>query len=191
MISPRTRRNLLVILLVLLALLIAFLLWWFLRPKAAPVVVQPAPNVIVAPTPAKPTISDVRQQEAQEERASTASVQTAAKIFAERYGSYSAEANFANLTDVLPLMTESFAEKTETYVATAEPSTEYYAVTTHVVTITVDGQDDEAGTARVTVTTQREEAKGSVQNISVRYQDLVLTFLKENGAWLVASATWQ
>ncbi len=190
--SPRTRRNLLVVLLVLLALLIAFLLWWFLRPKAAPVVVPPTPNVTqTIPTSTKPTISDVRQQEAAQERVSTASLQTASKIFAERYGSYSAEANFANLTDVLPLMTDAFAKETRAYVATATPPTEYYAVTTHVVTIAVDGEDDAAGTARVTVTTQREEAKGNVQDVSVRYQDLVLTFLRENDTWLVASANWQ
>lgn len=189
--SPRTRRNLLVILLALLALLIAFLLWWFLRPKAAPVAVSPPPAASQALPSTKPTISDVRQQEAQQERVSTASVQTAAKIFTERYGSYSSEANFANLTDVLPLMTEAFAAKTRAYVETAQAPTDYYAVTTHVVTIAVDGQDDAAGTARVTVTTQREEAKGSVQDASVRYQDLVLTLLKENDAWLVSSATWQ
>lgn len=188
--SPKTRRNLLIAILVLLLLLLAFLLWWFLKPEpAAPVVTPPAPTTTLPPSDTE-SLSETRQQEEQEERNGTASIQSASKTFAERYGSYSTEAEFANLRDVLPLMSASFAADTEAFVDGATPAAEYYGVTTRVISVSVDAVDETAGTATVTVTTQREEAKGDIQNITVRYQDLRLTFVSENGTWKVSSATW-
>ncbi len=192
MLSPRTRRNLLVALIAILALLIAFLLWWFLRPEPAAVpVAVPTEEVTPVPVSRKPTISSDKQAREQQARTEGASLQTAAKTFAERYGSYSTEANFANLTDVLPLMTVAFAAQTSAYVASATPPAGYYAVTTRAVTVSVDAEDEAAGTASVTVTAQREETKETVQNVSVRYQELVLTFEMEGDVWKVSSATWR
>lgn len=188
--SPKTRRNLLIAILVLLFLLLAFLLWWFLKPEpVAPVVTPPAPTTTL-PASDTPTISETRQEAEQAERDNTASLQSASKTFAERYGSYSTEAEFANLRDVLPLMSASFAAETEAFVEGATPAAEYYGVTTRVISVSVDAVDEAEGTATVTVTTQREEAKGDIQNITVRYQDLRLTFVIENGTWKVSSATW-
>lgn len=189
--SPKTRRNLLVAILVLLLLLLAFLLWWFLRPEpVAPVVTPPAPTTTL-PTTDTESVSEIREQQEQEERTNTASLQSASKTFAERYGSYSTEAEFANLRDVLPLMSASLAAETEAFIEGATPAAEYYGVTTRVISVTVDAVDETEGTATVTVTTQREEAKGDIQNITVRYQDLRLTFVMENGTWKVSSATWR
>ena len=191
MMSPKTRRNLLVAILVLLLLLLAFLLWWFLRPEpVAPVVTPPAPTTTLPATDTE-SASEIREQREQEERADTASLQSASKTFAERYGSYSTEANFANLTDVLPLMTKAYATTTAAYIATAVSPKTYYGVTTRVITVKVDAEDDTAGTAQVTLTTQREEAKGSVQSVTVKYQDLVLSFEKEGGEWKVSNAVWK
>ncbi len=193
MMDPRTRRNILIALLIALALLIAFLLWFFLRPKPKPAVIV-APVVVEKPLPTattkKPTVSQEKATKEQAVRTESASLQSASKTFAERYGSYSTEADFANLTDVLPLMTKAYAEKTAAYVETATIPEEYYGVTTRVITVKVDAQDDEKGTATVTLTTQREEAKGDVQNVSVKYQDLVLSFEMESGSWKVANAVW-
>ena len=191
MMDPRTRRNVLIALIAALALLIAFLLWFFLRPKPKPVVIVP-PVVDVAPLPAaatKPTVSQEKTKKEQEARTASASLQSASKTFAERYGSYSTEADFANLTDVLPLMTKAYAAKTQAFIDTAVAPEEYYGVTTRVITVTVDAED--ATTAQLTLVTQREEAKGSVQNVSVKYQDLVLSFEKESGEWKVSNAVWK
>lgn len=193
MMSPKTRRNLLVAILVLLALLIAFLLWFFLKPKPKPVVIQP-PVVVEKPLPTastKPTVTQEKAKQEQAVRTASASLQSASKTFAERYGSYSTEANFANLTDVLPLMTKAYATTTAAYIATAVSPKTYYGVTTRVITVKVDAEDDTAGTAQVTLTTQREEAKGSVQSVTVKYQDLVLSFEKEGGEWKVSNAVWK
>ena len=38
--------------------------------------------------------------------------------------------------------------------------------------------------------TQREEAIGSPQNISVKYQEIELEYVMEGGVWKVDSANW-
>lgn len=189
--SPRARRTILISILILLALLLAFLLWWFLRPEptvtpvVAPLVVQPVQ------VPPRETITEIEREQEQETRTQTASLQSASKTFAERYGSYSTEAEFANLRDVLPLMTSALARQTKSFVDGATPAAEYYAVTTRVISLEVDAVDEAEGTAQVTVTTQREEARIDIQNVAVRYQDLVLAFAMEDGTWKVSSATWR
>jgi hypothetical protein len=190
MLSPKTRRNLLVALVTILALLIALLLWWFLRPNVQPASQAPAAPVVSLPASNTGSAASERQQEALQIRNETASLQSASKTFAERYGSYSTEANYANLRDVIPLMDASFGAATQAFVDAATPPAEYYAVTTRVISVSVDVQDEAAGTATVTLTTQREEARGSMQNVSVRYEDLRLTFVTEEGTWKVSSATW-
>lgn len=193
MMNPKTRRNILVVLMVVFVLMVAILFWYLFRPKPAPRAVV-VPVVAEEPLPSaqtKPTATQIKTAKEQEERIASASLQSASKTFAERYGSYSTEANFANLTDVLPLMTKEYAAKTEAYVASATAPTDYYGVTTRVITVTVDAEDETAGTARVTLTTQREETSGNVQNVRVKYQDLVLNFAKESGEWKVSLATWE
>lgn len=191
MLSPTTRRNLLIAILVLLLLLIALVAWWFLRSEPEVPVATPPVVEQTLPSADRETISDVQQKEEREERANTASIQSASKTFSERYGSYSTEAEFANLRDVLPLMSAAFAAKTQAFIDGATPSAAYYGVTTRAVTIRVNATDEAAGTADVTVTTQREEAKDVPQNVSVRYQDLELTFIMEDGEWKVDSAVWK
>lgn len=190
-----TRRKKILILAVLLvlALLIALLFLWRARPQPTAIVQTPPPTTqqpVEQPTPAVPTPAPVAGETPQE-RVATSSIQSLAKTFAERYGSFSTEAEFANLYDVLPLMTSSFAAQTQASIASAPTPPEYYGVTTRVISLTVEQMDEEAGVARMRLSTQREEAKGSPQNVSVRYQTLVLEFEFVQGAWKISSATWQ
>ncbi len=191
MITAKTRRNILVSLALLLLLFLLFLVWWFLRPEEEVLVIPPVVVEEIKTEPKTPSIQEEKQKVVQEERTNTASLQSASKTFAERYGSYSTEAEFANLRDVLPLMSASFARSTQAFIDGATPASEYYGVTTHVISIEVNAVDETAGTATVTVTTQREEAKKTIQDSSVRYSDLVLTFVKEDDAWKVSSAKWE
>jgi hypothetical protein len=117
-------------------------------------------------------------------------VRTLSKTFAERFGSYSNEAAFANLEDVFPLMTEAYVARMQEAMESWSVSQEYYAVTTHVLSVEME-MDEEAGTAQVILKTQREEAKGEVQNVSILYQDLVLDLVYTGGTWLVDRATWK
>ncbi len=176
----------------ILLLLVLWLLWMLFNKK--PVEVVPEPVVVVdeiPKAPSKPTAREQITKEQQEARTQSSSVQSLSKTFTERYGSYSSEADFANLEDVLSLMTADFAARTQTLINTGTAQEGYYGISTKVITITVDQMDEAAGTAQTTVTTQREESKGGPQNAVVRYQDIVLVFVKEGEVWKVASATWQ
>lgn len=191
-ISRRAKVTALLVLLLLALLLGGFFLWRLVPSRT------PAPSVPVidpTPEPNEPARTPERANSAptvvEGDRTATFSIQSLAKTFTERFGSYSTEADFANLRDVLPLMSASYAGQTQAYLATAVSPSEYYGVTTRIVSIKVLSSDEAAGTASLDVSTQREEAKGSVQNVSVRYQTLHLSLLKENNAWKVDTATWE
>lgn len=177
-----------------LLIIIGLLVYWFLNQP------QPAPEPVEEPQveeqeeieePDEPTISDQIQEQEQEERNQTSGLRSLTKTFVQRYGSYSSEANFANLEDVMPLMTEAFAQETQAFIDENEPPEEYYGVTTRVVSVDVVERNEEAGAATIRATTQREEATGSPQNTSVRYQDIVVEYERTNGTWEVSGATWQ
>jgi len=119
------------------------------------------------------------------------SVETLAKTFAERFGSYSNESEFANLADLETLMTFRFQDELDAMVASTEVSDMYRGITTQVVSINITSIDDDAGVATVSVLTQREEAIGGPTNTEVRYETLVLELLKISGVWKVDDATWQ
>lgn len=158
-------------------------------PKPAPVeVVVPEETTQTVPKQVIP--SPIQEQRAQE-RQITANVQTLAKTFVERYGSFSNEAEFQNLRDLFPLMTDAFVAETENFIATTIIPESFYGVTTRVITVNVDEFDEAAGVAVLNLTTQREEAIDSPQNVSVRYQDIELQFELVLGSWKISSAEWK
>lgn len=114
--------------------------------------------------------------------------------FAERFGSYSNQSNFENLSDLMPFMSESMRswakEKINSAKNTPTP-TLYKGTTTKAISHTVLGLDTERETAEIRVTTQRKELVGTSANFKVYNQDLLLNFVKEDGTWLVNSAVWQ
>ena len=194
MITRRKRISIVVLILLILLLLLGWIFYVLFSGKEEEVdpgfslgAVEEEVEVI----PDRPTVSDLELEEEREVRTSASDVTSLSKTFVTRYGSFSNEANFANLQDVLPLMSESFAGKTQELIKESEAPLEYYGVSTSIVTVTVESKDDTAGTAQVTAMTQREEAVGSPQNITVKYQTIILTFVMEGGSWKVDSATWQ
>ncbi len=115
---------------------------------------------------------------------------TTARIFAERYGSFSNESYFQNLRDLLPLMSQPMQLRTEGYIDSNTIGDEvlsYYGVSTRVLSVSVTEQGD---TAEVLVKTQREETVGGPYNTNVKYQDLELIMVKIGDDWVIDSATW-
>lgn len=191
MTTRRTRLTILGLVLLALLLLLAWFLWvlFFGTPDMNEVVetVETVRGEEVIPT--RPTISELDLETERDTRNVSADVVSLSKTFVTRYGSYSNEANFANLEDVLPLVSASFAARLQNTIDTGVAPEDYYGVSTGIVTVKVDEKNET--TSQVTVTTQREEAVGSPQNTTVKYQDIVLTFVNEEGTWKVDSATWQ
>lgn len=191
----RRKRLLIVLLIFLIVLLLLIWLLWvlFSTPRTADIPVVITSSVVEEPTVVtpRPTISDQEFETERQTRTVSADVVSLSKSFITRYGSYSNEAHFANLTDVLPLMSVKFAQETREFIETANIPETYYGVSTTVITVTVDEKDEESGIAQVTITTQREEAVESPQNTSVKFQDVILTFVMEDESWKVDSAIWQ
>ena len=191
-----TRKKKIVIALgVIFLLLLLFFLFWFLsrqKKSAASVVTPPVVQEQVPVT--KPRNTEEKALPLYlntEQTSSEISLQNLAQTFTERYGSYSNESDFANLYDVLDLMSATFRAETEQTIATAQVPDHYYGITTHVLSVKMDLMDETGGTAKATVNTQREEATESIQNVQVRYQYLSLLFVKEQGIWKVDGAAWE
>lgn len=191
MMSPNQRRNTIIAFAVILLLIFLWLLSFLLpHPKAKPVV-QPiiAPPAVTTPT-ASPYTTEQLQQEKQT-RTQSAGIIATSKLFVERFGSYSNEADFQNIRDVIPLMSQAFGAATTADLATKKQPTGFYGITTRVITVKVVSQDEKAGTATIDLSTQRVEENGSAQNTKTKYQDVELTFVKESGVWKIDSATWR
>jgi hypothetical protein len=192
MMTRKHRIAIVVLILIVCLLLATWLVFLLTRGEStvtqAPVVEQPPEEEVI---PSRPTVSEVELEEEREVRETSSDVLTLSKTFIERYGSYSNEAAFANLRDVLPLMSKSFAAKTQKLIDGGEVPEEYYGVTTRVVTVGIEEKDETVGIATVISMAQREESFDSPQNEKVKYQEIELTFVMEDGAWKVDSANWQ
>ena len=188
--TPKKRAT--IIILICLGILIIFLwiLWFFFHPKTTTPTVKPSTTSTSQTAPAS-TVSQQATEQEKQLRTQAAGVIALAKLFTERYGSYSNEADFQNIRDVIPLMSKTFAATTTADLATKKIPTGFYGITTRVITVKVLKNDDKAGMALVDVDTQRQEETGSAQNTSVKYQTIELAFVKESGVWLVDSATWR
>ena len=192
MMTPKKRATWIVIISVILAI-IFFLILWFLffrgKPKATPAPTAKAP-VVTQSIPSTPTVSQQVTAQEKQTRTEAAGVIALSKLFTERYGSWSNEADFQNVRDLIPLRSKSFAATTTANLATKSIPTGFYGITTRVITVTVLKNDEKAGIAKIDLDTQRQEERGSAQNTSIKYQKIELTFVKESGVWLVDSATW-
>ncbi len=190
---PRRNKIILIIAIIILLILAILLFWFRFRTESVPgTVVVVSEEPVVAQEETEIPVPGVGEAPIKPERTvGEGSVETLAKTFAERYGSYSNESEFQNLRDLETLMTPQFAAKTEGMIASTEVSDMYYGVTTRVVSMNITAFDEEAGVAEVSVLTQREEAIGSPLNTDVKYQTLVLEMALEGGAWLVDDAVWE
>lgn len=186
--SPKQRRNTIVILSILLLLIFLWLLS-FLIPKSKPKTEVPASQTS-ASTPSQTPFTTQQLEQEKVVRTQASGMTTTAKLFAERYGSYSNEANFQNIRDVIPLMSAKFGAATTTALATKKVPIGFYGITTRVITVKVVSQDEKKGTAVIDMSTQRVEENGSAQNTTTKYQDIELSFVKESGVWVVDSAKW-
>lgn len=115
--------------------------------------------------------------------------------FAERYGSYSNQTNFANLENLLLFMTDAFASTTRSFIdeerGKNRDTTVYYGITTKAAAVATDAFRESQGTAVFTVQTLRREAIGSTSNVRHYQQAITMTMKKGDGAWKVDSAEWQ
>jgi len=120
-------------------------------------------------------------------------VKAVAVTFAERFGTFSNQADYISIEELRPLMTASLAKWVdETYVPKLkkehDPSGYYYQIRTTAPVANILEQSDTA--IKVRVSTQRAETiqdQAETQFI----QDLILDLKKFDNNWLVDGAYWQ
>ncbi len=113
-----------------------------------------------------------------------------ARSFVERFGSFSSESDYTNVTDVKGLATMSLKSRLDSIAVDArnDLASGYYGISTSVLVIDIQDQTDE--TAVLLITTQREESIGSPANTTIRYQKIVLDMVWDGMKWLVDDFQW-
>jgi hypothetical protein len=152
-----------------------------------------------AQTETKP-VSDNKNPLAQtpvspERPVASADLERIAKSFAERFGSFSNQSNFSNITDLEIFMSQKMKSWSDNYIKKNQKANVadevYYGLTTKAVSAKTESFDEGAGTAKIIVSTRRREAMGTTNNASKLYnQDVAISFVKEAQVWKVDSAIW-
>ena len=146
--------------------------------------INPPPLVVPPPRPLTPEERIIEDDKAVGRRVSV--------VFAERFGSYSNQAGFANSADLYPIMTSPMRAWADNFRAEAikKQSTAGYAgVTTRALTSAVDEYLGSEGRMRVVVGTQREETTNDGTK-KVYTQELTVHLIKDAGVWKVNSIEW-
>ena len=199
-----TKRNkiILIVSIVLILILIVILYFYLTQPKAVQPAAAPATNQQPSSGQTnQPTVSGTTQGTVQEiQTPAPALTQTEANMtilassFAERFGSFSNQSNFANLEDLKILMTDKMSAWADNYIQenrqkSLEIPTEYTGITTKALNAKIVSQTDSS--VQIKVATQRREAKGTTADFTVYYQDILINLVKVGDVWKVDGANWQ
>lgn len=195
----RRSKILIVIILVLVALILFY--WLFLRSKLTPQTggtPKTNVNVVTLPPPTLPnstTVSAIVPEASREDKLRS-DISRLAAAFAERFGSYSNQGSFENLLDLKTLMTEKMQAWADDFIkqskAAVGDTSVYSGVTTKAISVSITELDEVAGTANITVGTQRRKSSGNMADSSeIDYQNLELVFVRVNNEWKVDAAAWK
>lgn len=110
-----------------------------------------------------------------------------AKIFVERYGTYSTDNDFQNIKDVEMIVTKSLWSKIRAPMTSKTINQDFVGVTTKVVSMNLTNWSEIKAIVELK-TTRTEEKNGTV---TARYQDVVVEMVKENGLWLADKLVWK
>ena len=172
-------RQKLFILLAVLVLLLALVIRLVTRPHAVSVIPSPKVNipVVEAPSPVTP---------APEKPIEVRNATRFAMQFAERYGSFSNEANYQNLKDLRSVTTLRMQGALAEQMNTPIDHTAFYGITSRSVSAKVALTNETTAVALISVS--RTETKGKTKRTFP--QNLRLMLLKDHSLWKVDSAEW-
>jgi hypothetical protein len=184
------RRRVILIASVAITVVVALLLWWFLiRPGEGPA--QPGGTTPTTTTPGGelPQLTPIAPSTPQP--AQTGAM-VAARVWAERFASWSNEDGFTNfdpLADLSTLPVQTFLVSYRADLARRYPlAGGYHGQTARALGPKLVDFSEAAGTAHVQVAMQLAESTSSAPMISNRTIDLKLT--QSAGAWLVDFVKW-
>ncbi len=173
-----------------LLLFVAFLLFWKQKAVTPSATTTEKTTITTSSDKTTGTSTDTTTQETPVVKETSAI--TVARTFVERLGSYSSEADAANIEDILPMATTAFQKKLETLAKQARTSGDgsYYGVSTLVVTAPKTLSSSATQTV-LSLTTQREETVGDPGSTTVKYQSITITLVKSGTTWLVDGYSWK
>lgn len=203
--NNNTPRIILFILIFLLLGVVAYFLFFFKWPGDSPIGnfvnnIKTVNNIVKDNLPESNESNENKTEEKEELPPPTSEEvdrNTAAKIasaFVERFGSYSNQSDFGNVTDLRGFMTDSMRNWADNYVEKARDnfsvSDAFYGITTKSVSYKIESFDMQSGTAKMTISTQRAESRENLEE-SVYYEDAVIEMIKEGNDWKIDGIYWQ
>jgi len=118
-----------------------------------------------------------------------AATQRAASIFTEQYGTYTGGFNTKVLENLKPLVTDTF-EAALLKTASAPTNDDNAIVLTTQVLNTKLTSFSSGTSAKVTVSTFREQSSSTGDSPTQLSQDINVSLVYQSGQWLVSSAEW-
>ncbi len=200
----KTRNIGLIIVAIGLILLVLLIYFTFFRSPATieePIIDEDIPIDIGLPEADEPLITqgdrprglevyDISQEE--EHVPGLEDVLKLAMSFAERFGSFSNQSDYRNISDTQLFMTNSLREWSKNYInrlRQENPVDSFYSITTISLSTRTIKYNENLGEAEVMVTTHRRENKEDEERNW--QQDILLELKKENDTWKVNAVYWQ
>lgn len=116
-----------------------------------------------------------------------------AQLFIERYGSFSNQGNYENISDLYPLMTSNMRRVSSAYAEEQKrvhPSGGvYYGLTTKARSSQIVSVKENRATIKVN--TQREESSGVSGTSKIMYQSATLSLARLGDEWKVDDVDWE
>jgi hypothetical protein len=110
-----------------------------------------------------------------------------ARVFTERYGTYSTQNDSQNIKEVESLCTQALWSKISARIGATAGSQNFVGVTTRVITTDMTGWNGNAATIELR-TMRTEERSGEVVN---KYQNAEVKLVKSGENWLVDQFVWK
>lgn len=172
-----------------LGLLVYFV--FFYKTETTPKIPQEKVKELV-PTPEVIEKSQEKTPQEKEEIKTEVNLESLAKSFTERFGSFSNQSNYENITELKLVMSDSMIVWADNFVEDQKQKTadsdEYYGITTKAISVKNTNLSDY--NAVYMVSAQRVESFSDGKT-NVFYQDIEITLVLENGEWKVDSAVWK
>lgn len=140
------------------------------------------------------TISN-KEEKPQDNRSLTEEqLKRTASLFVERFGSYSNQSNFSNISDLKIFMTDDMKRWADDFIKKSNIDRDvsvYYGIITKSISQRVEILDESVGEATIYVKTLRRESSASSTEDNSFYQEAYLKFIFEKGSWKVDKASWE
>lgn len=171
-----------IVIAIVIILLLIVAVWWLLRSSSG--------QDRVTPEQDEPGQGQVIGGEPLDLSGYEQSASTIARVFVERFGSFSNGGDYQNIDVVMDIATDALQARLQDLINTSDTdhTSAYYGISTHVLSIHQVEVSDRQEVLEVLV--QREESIDSPANTSVKYQTIRLTLVKDGTSWLVDDFIW-